>query len=1011
MKSNQYLLTLSVLLLFNIIYSQTGPGGVGNNTSNGLWLTADNLPLTNNDFVDTWFDASGNNNHAFAITDEQPIYLATSSLNNMPCIRMDGYNDQLEINDANILDGTIGMTLFTILRPNNLNGNPRGILGKRITHTTDVDYAYTWFFHNNNYINVDINTNNNRFNTQPTGFSNATNYLLEMSFDGSLLNHQRSKVYSAGKLITENYEYSNTIINSASNLTIGVLPGNNSSYFGADIAELIHYNYTLNNAEQIIVNNYLSAKYNINLDSDDIYQQDNPVNGDFDHNVAGIGQASDGSQHTDSQGSGIVRISHPSSLSNNEFLFWGEETKIKNYNFSSNSSNYSEQLNSRWQISSLGNLGSVTVAFDISSMNLSGINTSCSYLQLVIDNDYNFTSPESVYNLNINASETKAQTITAAIFNSNDYFTLRYIDKIVWDGFNFFNGSVSGTNAPNTYDSCLKLVIKAGTPATLTENAHVREIEIESGATLNVAEGILLEVENGIKNNGSINLFTEAQLIQNHIGSNFNTGTGTTTVKQQGTGNSFSYNYWSSPVNTSNDTWQIVNLEDTNGVIPFIYGAYAADHTTSPITLSSRWLYTFNGPDDYNTWKQIGINTNIAPGIGYTMKGSGSGTNQEYIFRGKLNNGDYTTPIIAPGNQILIGNPYPSALDADKFIAENIGVIDAIYFWESFAGNNSHYLANYEGGYATRNIMMGTHATIDTSGLTSGENTAGITKPEPTQFISVGQGFFVESTAHTDATLNFNNGQRAFAKNSNNSTIFYKNSNTKNQQVTSEDTRPKLWFSVIDPKGYKKTIGLGYDTNTTLQYDRAYDTEPLNYLKDFLYWTLESKKLVIQALPEININDILPLVMEVSSPGLFEFSISKMENIPDNLNIYLLDNQQNVYYSLRDSVAQLLLNTKGTQNQFSIVFQKQNTLGAIEFNNNAFISYNANLKTLKLYYNKPISNIKNLSFYNTLGQEVKRIKAPSSNFINISQLNDGVYILKVETKSGTLLRSIKFVKY
>src|SRR5690606_36115807 len=112
-------------------------------------------------------------------------------------------------------------------------------------------------------------------------------------------------------------------------------------FFSGQISEIIMYNAVLNNAERIIVNNYLAAKYGLTLAAaNDIYTMDNPGNRNFDYNVAGIGQANDGSNHTDSQGTGIVRINNPRNLNNNDFLFWGEETKDPTYNFTTNTANY-----------------------------------------------------------------------------------------------------------------------------------------------------------------------------------------------------------------------------------------------------------------------------------------------------------------------------------------------------------------------------------------------------------------------------------------------------------------------------------------------------------------------------------------------------------------------------------------------------------------------------------------------------------------------------------------------
>ena len=63
----------------------------------------------------------------------------------------------------------------------------------------------------------------------------------------------------------------------------------------------------------------------------------------------------------------------------------------------------------------------------------------------------------------------------------------------------------------------------------------------------------------------------------------------------------------------------------------------------------------------------------IEAGEGYTMKGISTAsvaTQQNYVFEGKPNNGDITLPITG-GNDYLLGNPYPSAIDAHEFLDDN----------------------------------------------------------------------------------------------------------------------------------------------------------------------------------------------------------------------------------------------------------------------------------------------------------------------------------------------------
>ncbi|MDO6760348.1 T9SS type A sorting domain-containing protein [Tamlana sp. 2_MG-2023] len=1007
MNYTRTLIALMLCFFINLGYSQTGPGGVGNSSSNGLWLKADNLTLSNSDSVSNWPDASGNSNDASAISGQQPLYSTTSTLNSMPTVVLDGSDDIMTVADADILDGTTGITYFSVLKPKNLDEEPRGILGKRIRFETSADYAYTWFFYKNQNLNLDINTQNNRVTTNTPKFINNTNYILQFNYDGTLSSSLRSKVFNGQQLLVTGNETSSSIINSKEDLVIGALNKNYRAHLGAEIAELIHFNYALSSAERIIVNNYLSAKYNIALTSEDYYKQDKSANGNFDHNVAGIGQASDSSNHTDSQGAGIVRINNPSDLDNDEFLFWGEETKNPTYDFGNNTTNNTEQLNSIWRVSKRGSIDDLTVIFDLKEIVLTGgaIAMTCPNLELIVSSDSNFTSP-TTYPL-INDTTNHTATANNVNFSDNDYFSIRYANQIVWDGSSFSGGSGSG-GAPSNLDSCLKLLVLPGTTATLTEDAKVREIEVLSGASLEVNDGILLQTENRIILNGNLNLLGEAQLIQNHTGPDVNSGSGELTIRQQGTTNLHNYNYWCSPVNNGG-TWQISALEDSNGTLNFTSNLNA-DPSTSPITLSNRWLYTFYGTtNNYYDWQKITENTVLNPGDGFTLKGSGAATTeQEYIFRGMPNSGDYNL-VVTSGNDVLMGNPYPSALDANQFINDNLSVIDGtLYFWEHFTTNNSHNLKDYQGGYATYNLMMGiSGATPDTSGLTSG--TGATSKSAPTANISVAQGFFV--TIDSDGVLAFNNGQRTFAKDSDGGSIFYKTTNKKSQ--TNSDQRTKLWFSFTEPKNLTKILGLGYDANhATYDYDKGYDAIVFDDFRNDAYWVLNGEKLAIQALPTINSEDELPLTVKATDAGNYKFAIEKSQYVPDDLEIYLKDDISGSYHDIKSNPAEITLARGLYENRFSIVFQDQVTLSNKDKTKKAvFVSYDKATKLLTLNNISDLKTIKSITIYDTMGNNIFKSNTPNSNIIDLSNFSDGIYVLTIKTLDQLNVQAIKFIKY
>ncbi len=172
------------------------------------------------------------------------------------------------------------------------------------------------------YLDVEHSTND-RFSSTGT-YTTNTNYIYDFIYDGTLAAANRVRLYNGETLDRTATETSATILNNNSPLNIGTTHETDPRPFGGYIAEIITYTTALNDAQRIIVNNYLSSKYNIALSANDKYLGDTPGNGNYDRNVAGIGAEASGSNPTFSATATLgMGIATRSGLGTGDYLLAG----------------------------------------------------------------------------------------------------------------------------------------------------------------------------------------------------------------------------------------------------------------------------------------------------------------------------------------------------------------------------------------------------------------------------------------------------------------------------------------------------------------------------------------------------------------------------------------------------------------------------------------------------------------------------------------------------------------
>ncbi|MBO3100275.1 LamG-like jellyroll fold domain-containing protein [Gelidibacter pelagius] len=578
----------------------------------------------------------------------------------------------------------------------------------------------------------------------------------------------------------------------------------------------------------------------------------------------------------------------------------------------------------------------------------------------------------------------------------------------------------------------------AGYPTTANPNQttvlglHVVSDQLNIG---NSTSHQPLYVNKYLRLDGTLKLVGESQLIQPE-GSIVDAGSGDLQRDQQGSGSLFNYNYWGSPVNVDGATYNLNDIlfksTDPNNLqtITWTSGINANNATN---TMSSRWIYEYSeGLDgDHSAWFHKGATGSFNLGLGFTMKGSGAGNGssmQNYTFVGQPNNGTITNTVTASAgtqNQTLVGNPYPSAIDAREFINDNIpgstgsteSIDGSLTFWRQSTTNNSHYLRDYEGGYASLNLSGGTAATAFPGDIISGIGDAG--NLTPGYFIPVAQGFFV-TAADDQVTSNvvFRNSQRAFRKESPGQSIFLRGSENQKRATDStgyesDDMIQRVRLAFKTPETAIRPLLLAFTPNNdaTDGFDYGYDALNRDDFPSDMSFLIEGKKYIIQGVGAFDINKKYPLDMTLGITGNVEIALTDLENFDEAIDVYVHDGLLDTYTRINTVSFQTNLEAGNYNGRFSIVFQPDTTLSTID-QDFKDISVKYLQKTDEIYVKTPASiEVRQLYLINMAGQAVRSWNMTNMNFgqefkIPVKDISEGNYILQVETNTNSYQKKI-----
>lgn len=404
----------------------------------------------------------------------------------------------------------------------------------------------------------------------------------------------------------------------------------------------------------------------------------------------------------------------------------------------------------------------------------------------------------------------------------------------------------------------------------------------------------------------------------------------------------------------------------------------------SPQTLTHRF-YTYDTSTDTYLSSTLSTTSEFAAAKGYAVRAANNQsatipTEWTGSFTGIPNNGTYpfnlTHTTVNKFN--LLGNPYPSTLNATTFVTDNASVIEGtLYFYAHTLTMDVNGIFPPGTNYASWNATGGTAATEVAINSPNYHTPAVI----PNGTIQVGQGFFVE--AKNNGMVNFNNTQRI------------NNQNHQFFKTTSENHH--IWLNATTNDGTDlNQILIGYLEGATIGIDTNYDGKSYGNVGNHLYSIIDNEKYVIQgrALP-FSITDEVPLGWYCETAGTFKLKLSNFDGIfQGNQDVFIKDNITGTTTNIKTTPYTFTSTTGTFNNRFSIVYEQNLGETTHHLDSNNIIVHK---KDQVFQVSSQDKEIKDILIYDLTGRllfQKKDILAKTITLNEISQTNQ-VLLFKI----------------
>ena len=591
----------------------------------------------------------------------------------------------------------------------------------------------------------------------------------------------------------------------------------------------------------------------------------------------------------------------------------------------------------------------------------------------------------------------------AAVWDTTGWSDTPTLDKVAIIN-DDYDTSVN-VNGETSFEAC-QCIVNNGNELTIANNTFVRvNTDLTVNGSMVVQQGgSFVQVDDAGVINGNV-LTTRSKISVEKRTSNL--------------ASYFEYTYWSSPV-----SGELISNGLAEAQANRIYW-YSGQNYLDATREVNNDNTTASGQDDIDDngddWQFAAGGMVMAPGVGYAATHNTVSTypNQfTYIFEGPFNNGVYNIPIYrndsetADNNWNFIGNPYPSAIDADLFLAANASIdqtagsaptTGAIFFWSHATAADANTNGNENLNYAQSD-----YAIINGSGATAGGD--GVT---PNRYIPSGQGFFVSmdnaaastvfsGTVRTTDVV-FNNSMRTTGNNNQ----FFRTDNTSAPN--------KIWVNLTSDNGVFNQILVAYVDGATDNDDGMYFDAERNMSTEAhstIYTSIDAtsnKRFAIQGKEpnSLSADEVIPVGFSttITEPTIYQLSLHQFEgDFMTTNDVYLRDKYLNVVLDFKANTYSFNSATGNFNDRFEIIFSNQSLSieDTIADTNDLIITELQN-GDVQFKIGKTLS-IDNVQILDILGRQIYDLRGNNSTEVyNLSKLSNAAYIAKVTLSNGQVI--------